>query len=53
MLPSQMFLKKKKRYHLKHLKKKKKKKNQINFKHRNKQLYIGTNTQPKYIKTHL
>ena len=49
MLPSQMFLKKKKRYRLKHLKKK----NQINFKHRNKQLYIGTNTQPKYIKTHL
>ena len=32
------------------LKKKKKKKIQINFKHRNKQSYISTNTQPKYKK---
>ena len=31
----------------------KKKKTQINFKHRNKQSYISTNTQPKYIKTHI
>ena len=30
-----------------------KKKYQINFKHRNKQSYINTNTQPKYIKTHI